>query len=185
VAKQLTHRFGATSAIVLLGISSLAGLLWFNSSSDWISQNGGLASWVQAIGSLLAIGAVSLPVLFERRLQVKHARQSVLASAEMATDLMGKVASRAFDENARFSEWWVPQWHVIDEVMASCPIHDIHSDEALKAFVTIRELYGRMRSWEETSKEAWPMEDGSMHSYVMALCLNASTHLNILKTELS
>jgi hypothetical protein len=103
-----------------------------------------------------ATALVAFPVLFERRLQVRHARRSVMASAQMAIDLMGTVASRAFDETDRFSEWWVPQWHVVDEVMASCPIHDIHSEEALKAFVTIRELYGRMRSWEETSEESWP-----------------------------
>jgi hypothetical protein len=153
-----------------------------NSLAVWVSQNGGLASWVQAIGSLLAIAAVSFPVLFERRLTRKRARQSVLASAQMANDLMALVASRAFEEDAEFSEWWVPQWHVIDEVMASCPIHDIHSDKSLQAFVTIRELYGRMRAWE-TSNDSWPVDD-SMRSYVGVLCMNVSTQLDTLKAEL-
>lgn len=184
MVKRLTRHVGPIGLLAMAGFALLAGLLWLNSSSSWIQNNGGLASWVQAIGSLLAIAAVSLPVLFERRLQVGHARRSVLASAQMATDLMRTVADRAFDENARFSEWWVPQWHVIDEVMASCPIHDIHSDEALKAFLAIRELYGRMRSWEETLEEAWPLEDGAMQSYVGSLCLNASVQMSILKEKL-
>ena len=182
-AGGLTRHFGPIGLLVLVGASLLIGLLWFNGSSTWIERNGGLASWFQAVGSLYAIAAVSFPVLLERRLAVKHARQSVLASAEMASNLMTTVATRAFDENAKFSEWWVPQWRVIDEVMASCPIHDVHSSKALEAFVTIRELYGRMRAWEEEADEAWPMKDGSMMSYVGSLCLNVSRQLEILKSE--
>lgn len=185
LTNRLTRHFSSLGLIGLVGSLLLVGLLWFNNSSEWISQNGGLASWIQAIGSLFAIGAVTFPVLFERRLVTKRARQSVLASAQMASDLMATVASRAFDENATFSEWWVPQWQVIDEVMASCPIHDIHSDKALEAFITIREIFGRMRAWEEKSTESWPMQDGSMHSYVGSLCLNVSRQLEILKVEFS
>lgn len=183
MAKRLARHLRKIG-LTLAGVALLSILLWLNSSSNWIRDNGGLASWIQAIGSLLAIAAVSFAVLFERRLQERHARRSVLESARIATELMGTVASRAFDENAKFSEWWVPQWHVIDDVMASCPIHDIHSAEALKAFVTIRELYGRMRAWDEASEEAWPMEDGSMQSYVGSLCLNASAQMNVLEAEL-
>jgi hypothetical protein len=185
LAKGPTTRLGAIGLFGLVAVLLLIGLVWFNSQSAWIGQNGGLASWVQAVGSLLAIAALALAVLFERQLAEQRARQSVLASAQMANELMATVARRAFDENAVFSEWWVPQWHVIDEVMASCPIHDIHSKEALQAFVTIRELYGRMRAWDEKSNKGWPNEDASMQSYVGSLCLNAARELEILKTEFS
>lgn len=140
-----------------------------------------MASWIQAIGSLLAIAAVSFPVIFERRLTTMRARESVLASAQMANDLMTTVAKRAFDNEAAFSEWWVPQWHVIDEVMASCPIHDIQSPRALQAFVTIRELYGRMRAWDEKDSS----RTASMQSYLGTLCMNVSRQMEILRTELS
>jgi hypothetical protein len=180
---RLNRQFSGISAFILIGALLLVGLAWLNRSSDWIRLNGGLAAWVQAIGSLYAIAAVSFPVFFERRLTVNRARRSVLASAKMANELMATVATRAFDENAAFSEWWVPQWHIIEEVMASCPIHDIQSDKALEAFITIRELYGRMRAWEATN-ESWPV-DGSMMSYVGVLCMNASRQLEILKAEFS
>jgi hypothetical protein len=182
---SLSRRISAIALLVPMGFTLLIGLLWFNNSSAWISRNGGLASWIQAIGSLFAIVAVSFPVFLERSLALKRARQSVLASAQMASDLMTTVASRAFDENAQFSEWWVPQWQVIDEVMASCPIHEVHSAKALEAFVTIRELYGRMRAWDETSNEGWPNADGSMMSYVGTLCLKLSMNLDTLKSEFS
>jgi hypothetical protein len=168
-----------------IGAALLVALLLINNASPWIHDNGGLASWLQAIGSLYAIIAVSFPVLFERRLAMNRARQSVLVSAQMASDLMGTVASRAFDENAVFSEWWVPQWHVIDEVMATCPIHDIQSDAALKAFVTIRELYGRMRAWDEGEDAFGTKLSASMHSYVGSLCMNVSAQLEIVKSEFS
>lgn len=184
-ANRWTPTFSPIGVLILVGASLLIGLLWFNSSSAWISRNGGLASWLQAIGSLYAIFAVSFPVYLERRLELTHARHSVLASAQMASDLMVTVANRAFDENAKFSEWWVPQWQVIDEVMASCPIHDIHSAKALEAFVTIRELYGRMQAWDDTNIEPWPMSDSAMQSYVGSLCLNVSSQLNTLKAEFS
>lgn len=181
---HMNPRFSSLAVLALLAAGLLAGLVWFNNSSVWIKDTGGLASWLQAIVSICAIAAIALPVLFERQLAVRRARQSVLGCADMATRLMTTVASRAFDENAAFSEWWVPQWHVIDEVMASCPIHDIHSTKALEAFITIRELFGRMRSWDEATNEGWPIQDGSMQSYVGSLCLNASIQLDILKAEM-
>jgi uncharacterized membrane protein len=177
---RVRRQVSAVRIAVLAGFALLALLLWFNSYSGWISQNGGLASWVQAIGSLYAIAAVSFPVFVERGLALERARQSMLASARMACDLMSTVALRAFDETAKFSEWWVPQWRVIDEVMASCPIHEIQSAEALEAFVTIRELYGRMRSWDETSTGDWPLNEGSMQSYVTSLCMSAKAQLDRL-----
>lgn len=185
VRRRLGRVFSPLLLLATIGISALAGLLWFNGTSDWIKQNGGLASWLQALGSLYAIVAVSFPVFLERRHAGMRARQSVLASAQMACDLMTTVASRAFDEKAQFSEWWVPQWQVIDEVMASCPIHEIHSAKALEAFVTIRELFGRMRAWDESLNEGWPVNDSSMMSYVGALCMNASMQLEALKSEFS
>lgn len=177
------NRIGIVKLLVFVGVLILVGLLWFNNSSNWIRENGGLAGWLQTVGSLYAIVAVSIPVFLERNLAVERARRSVLASAEMACGLMRLVASRAFDETAQFSEWWVPQWEVIDEVMASCPIHEIHSAEALEAFITIRELYGRMRSWDESSDEPWPREQGPMMGYVGTLCMNASTQLESLRSE--
>lgn len=183
ILRAMVRRVSVIGVLVLGGVSLLIGLLWFNNSSVWINKNGGLASWLQAIGSLYAIFTISLPVFLDRSLAMKRARQSAMAAAQMASDLMATVASRAFDENAQFSEWWVPQWHVVDEVMAFCSIHEIHSAKALQAFVTIPELFGRMRAWDEMSDEGWPVKDGSMISYVGTLCMNPSMHLETLKSE--
>jgi hypothetical protein len=183
VRRRLGRIFSPLLLLATFGISALAGLLWFNGTSDWIKQNGGLASWLQSLGSLYAIVAVSFPVFLQRRHARMHARQSMLTSAQMACDLMTTVASRAFDKKAQFSEWWVPQWQVIDEVMASCRIHDSHSAKALEAFVTIRELFGRMRAWDDSLNEGWPVNDGTMMSYVDTLCMNASMQLGALKSE--
>jgi hypothetical protein len=183
---KVTKAIPPTFLIFSGGIILLVVLIAFNSSSTWIQKNGGLASWVQAVGSLVAIIAISLPVLLERRLSVKRARSTVLASAKMAVGLMTTVANRAFDSDARFSEWWVPQWHIIDEVMASCPIHEIDSPIGLEAFVTIRELYGRMKAWDEDSDEGWPRSgDGGIQSYVGNLCMNASHNLTQIEAEFS
>ena len=160
----------AMNMVVGLGVATLLVLLWANAYTDWIKQNGGLASWIQALGSLYAIVAVSLPVFLERQLAVKRARRTVAAAAGLATDLMNTVAQRSFDETASFSEWWVPQWHVIEEVCASCPVHEMDCPTAMEAFVTIRELYGRLRAWAETGADTEP----PMQSYVGNLCLNAN-----------
>lgn len=168
--------------LIAVGLALLASVLIFNSYSAWIAKNGGLASWLQAVGSLYAIVAVSFPVFLERRATTSKARRSVLMSAQMACELMNTVASRAFESEARFSEWWVPQWHIIDDVMASCPVHELDSAEALNAFVTIRELYGRMRSWDETSSDPWPRNDDNMMSYVGVLCMNARSQLDRLQS---
>lgn len=182
--KEVAKRATPTFLIFSGGIISLVLLLAFNSSTTWIQKNGGLASWVQTVGSLVAIIAISLPVLLERKLSVKRARSTVLVSAKMAVRLMTTVANRAFDKEAIFSEWWVPQWHIIDEVMASCPIHEIDSPIGLEAFVTIRELFGRMRAWDEDSEEGWPrLGDGGVQSYVGGLCLNASNNLEQIEAE--
>jgi len=175
-----THVHKPTKWLIASGIFLLCALLIFNGTSSWIRDNGGLASWLQAIGSLYAIIAVSFPVFLERGLSMQRARATTLASAQMACDLMAEVADFAFNPDAAFSEWWVPQWHVIDEVMASCPIHEIGSSEALRAFVTIRELYGRMRAWDEANSDPWPLE-GGMQSYVGVLMMNASMQLDCLR----
>lgn len=153
-----------------LGLITLVLLLSANAYTDWIRDNGGLASWIQAFGSLYAILAVALPVLLERQLATKRARQSVATAAGLAINLMNTVAERAIDETATFSEWWVPQWHVIDEICAGCPVHEVDAPRALEAFVTIRELYGRLRAWDEAGAET----DPSMQSYIMTLCMNAN-----------
>jgi hypothetical protein len=156
-------------------------LLIFNSNSNWIKNNGGLASWLQAIGSLYAIVAIYVPVFLERNLSIERARISTLSSAKMAVDLMDSVTRFAFSSDDSYSEYWIPQWHVIDEVMASCPIHEINSEAGLNAFVTIRELYGRMRAWEEDSEKPWPVNDVTMQTYVGNLYMNAKMQYDILK----
>lgn len=177
-------RFHSVQVLAVVGGLLLLALITFNATSSWIGKNGGLASWLQAIGSLYAIVAVSVPVWLQRRITVDGARDSVLTSARLATDLMSTVGVRAFDPDARFSEWYVPQWDVIGEIIASAPIHDIQSPRALEAFVTIREVYNRMRSWDEQCEEAWPRTDGVMMGFVGSLCSNASAQMKILEAEL-
>lgn len=172
----------STKILIVASLGLLTALLCANAMSDWVRQNGGLASWLQALGSLYAIVAISFPVFLERSLSVQRARATTLASTQMACDLMTMVAERAFDTEAAFSEWWVPQWHVIDEIMASCPIHEVGSPEALEAFVTIREIYGRMRKWAETTSDPWPLNPKTgMQAYVGILTMNASMQLDHLR----
>lgn len=160
-----------------VGIAVLIGLLWFNQQSRWIEHNGGLAAWLQALGSLYAIVAVSFPVFLQRNFARDDARRSVLTAAQLAIDLMNEVTSNAFDEDAHFSEWWVPQWHVIEEVCSGCPVHEIASPDGLVAFVGIRELFGRMRGWDEGGSD----RDSSMESYVRVLCMNANDRMRALR----
>lgn len=166
-----------------IGLTLLAALLLANSQSGWVARNGGLASWMQALGSLYAIVAVSYPVMLERQFARQRARRTVLSSAELACGLMSTVADRAYNPDAAFSEWWVPQWHVIEEVLASAPIHDMDAPGALEAFVNIRELYGRMRRWEEG--EGGQQADDSMQGYVMVLCMNADMSLRTIRAALT
>lgn len=183
ISRNVRGLAGIATLLIGLGILFLLTLLVANARSDWIAKNGGLASWIQALGSIYAIVAVSYPVMLERRFARDRARKTVLSSAAMAHGLMITVAENAYDPEARFSEWWVPQWQVIEEVLASAPIHDIASPVALEAFVTLRELYGRARGWEES--EGGQPQDDSMQSYVYVLCSNAGMAMGRLRDELS
>ncbi|MBB4101029.1 hypothetical protein [Sphingomonas kyeonggiensis] len=181
--KNLSH---PTTLLAGGGVLLLAAILIINANSPWFRDNGGLAGWLQTIGSLYAIAAISVPVLLERRLATTRARQSLLASAELAYDLMSYVARIAFDRDARFSEWYVPQWQVIDEVLQAAPVHEIDSPGGMRAFVSIRELYGRMRAWDETNEESWPRSaEGGTLSYVGNLVMNAGRHLEDLRGQVA
>lgn len=176
---------GAGFFFILLGILAIIGTVVANQQTDWIRTNGGLASWLQAIVSVLAMFAVAYPVALQRKIERDRARNSIISTAEMASDLMSQVVERAFEVDLSGSEWWVPQWNVIEEVLASCPIHNIESPEALESFITIRELYGRMRKWFDQTDEPWPL-DPERHNqgYVGNLAMNAQLNLEILKNSL-
>lgn len=164
--------------LVLVAIGGLIGWTWV--TSTWVP------AWLQAFGSLFALLAVSLPFFLLHEQSTRNARSSVLKSAEMACSLMSDVLERAFDSDASYSEWWVPQWHVLGEIMATCPVHSMERPEAIEPFVTIRELFGRMKAWDEGNKEPWPIEPYSdMHSYVGNLVMNATDNLNKLRQALS
>lgn len=166
--------------LVVAGIGLLAALLIFNAQSPWIGSNGGIAAWLQAIGSIYAVVAVSFPVLLERSQTVTRARESLLVAANLACGLMKEVQENAFDADSAFSEWWVPQWDVIGETLASAPVHDIRSPAGLGAFLTIRELYGRMRAWDAKATP-WPIKNKTERQVMGNLCLNASKQYDALR----
>lgn len=90
----MSRRISGQLAFAAVGVTILAALIAFNAETDWIQRNGGLTSWLQALGSLFAIAAVTMPVLLVRGLEELRARQTILTSAQMALDLMQLVTNR-------------------------------------------------------------------------------------------
>lgn len=135
-----------------------------------------MAAWVQAIGTIAAILLVTFPVIVEHRMQRRRSRQLVLAAAEMAYGTMSAVADRNINPNYVGSEWWVPQWDILDKALADCPIHETGSAEALEAFVFFRECFARAKGFDD----AGPSAGG----FVISVTMNAGSALEDLRRAL-
>ncbi|MGV9008898.1 hypothetical protein [Brevundimonas sp.] len=136
-----------------------------------------IAAWVQAVGSIAAIVLVSLPVLLQHSLEVRQAKAVTLATAEAAWSIMQSVADRYINSGDGTSEWWVPQWSIMNDALAQCPIHRVGSAEATRAFIQFREHFYRAEAFSEPSDEG-------LGGFVGFIMLNAGTELTALKKAL-
>lgn len=135
-----------------------------------------MAAWVQSIGTIAAILLVTLPVVVEHRLERRRSRQLVLAAAEMAYGTMAAVADRNVNPDYVGSEWWVPQWDILDRALADCPIHETGCAEALEAFVFFQECFARAKGFDD----AGPGAGG----FVISVTMNAGSALEDLRKAL-
>lgn len=135
-----------------------------------------MAAWVQAIGTIAAILLVTFPVIVEHRMQRRRSRQLVLAAAEMAYGTMSSVADRNINPEYVGSEWWVPQWDILDRALADCPIHETGSAEALEAFVFFQECFARAKGFDDAGTGA--------NGFIISVTMNAGTALEDLRKAL-
>jgi hypothetical protein len=135
-----------------------------------------MAAWVQAIGTIAAILLVTFPVIIEHRMQRRRSRQLVLAAAEMAYRTMSSVADRNINTEYVGSEWWVPQWDILDKALADCPIHETGSAEALEAFVFFQECFARAKGFDDAGPGA--------NGFIISVTMNAGTALEDLRKAL-
>lgn len=166
-----TIAFGAVLASAWLG--------WIGHTCGWTSDT--MASWVQALGSIAAILLVTLPVVLAQRIARNRGREVVLASCEMAFGVMSEVADRYIDPGYVGSEWWVPQWDILRQTLADCPIHDTGSGDALRAFVSFQELFSRAEAFADPPLEAG---DGPLNGLVGFIMTNAAYQLDLLRKAL-
>lgn len=137
-----------------------------------------VAAWVQAVGSIAAIVIVTLPVLLQHSIAIRQARDVTLATVEDAYATMGATADRCLNPDESYSEWWVPQWDVLSEVLAQCPIHSVGSAEATKSFIQFRELFHRAGGFDPSAPDTCP---GGLVLFVMT---NASREMEVLRASL-
>lgn len=174
---MLTKVEWAILAALLAGAGAL--LAWIGKAQGWSSD--AMASWVQAVGTIGAVLLVALPVLVQHRLDRRHSRAVVLAATEMAYAVMKEVADRYLNPNYVGSEWWVPQWDVLQKTLADCPIQQTGSADALMAFVEFQQIFARASAFDEPPANA---KAGTLDSMVVALMSNADLQLNELRRTL-
>lgn len=162
--------------LVAYGVAIIASIVAILAVTMGKGSNASLvASWVQAIGSIAAIVLVTMPVFVQQSLAVKRAKDVTLATVETAWGIMGAVAERYTNPEVSTSEWWVPQFDILKQTLASCPIHDVGSAEATRAFVYFRELFQRSEAFSD------PEEDMPLIGLVGFIMTNASTEVETLK----
>lgn len=134
-----------------------------------------LAAWVQALGSVAAIIVVSLPVLIQRSIDLQQAKAATLATVNSAYDVMRTMADSYLGQGKERSEWYVPQFDVIEAMLSRCPIEKVGSTEATTAFIHFRELFSRSSAFEE------PQEGQPLGSFVIYIMSNASREIETLR----
>jgi hypothetical protein len=142
------------------------------------ASSSNVAAWVQAIGSIAAIVLVSLPVLLQHSLEVRQAKAVTLATVESAWSIMQSIADRYVNPGDHPSEWWVPQWRIMEEALAQCPIQRVGSSEATGAFIHFRELFHRAEVFSE------PDENAPLAGFIGFIMSNAGRELATLQRAL-
>lgn len=132
-----------TVALLAIGLAAVSVM-----TGRW-RQGADIAAWVQAIGSIAAILVVTLPVYLQETLARQRARKVTLVTVKAAWGVMMGVAKRYTDPEHRTSEWWVPQWRILDDSLARCPIYETGSAEAVSAFIQFREYFARTIAFED------------------------------------
>lgn len=112
-----------------------------------------IPAWVQAIGSIVAIVAVTVPIYLQQTLARRRAKAVTLATVNAAFGTMSSVADRYVNNDYATSEWWVPQWPIFEQALAQCPIHDVGSAEALAAFLAFREYFSRATAFGDDPRD--------------------------------
>ncbi len=141
------------------------------------------ASWVQAFGSIAAIVVVTLPVLLQKSIEKREARQATLSTVRRAFGTMDAVAKRYLDPEYGISEWWVPQWDILEAALAQCPVYQCGSPEAVADFLDFRELFRRADAIN-TADDAGT-ENPSLRSFIVTIMSNASMSVDRINKALS
>lgn len=169
-----------TAYLVAL-LAMATGLVAVMTANDANSET--TASWVQAFGSIAAIIVVTMPVLLQKSIEKREARQVTLSTVRRAFGTMEAVAKRYLDPEYRTSEWWVPQWDILENALAQCPIYQCGSPEAVADFLDFRELFRRadaINSAEDTGSDN-PM----LGSFTMSIISNAASSVDRLNNALA
>lgn len=161
-------------AVASLALVGIAILVWIALKHGADSE--AMAAWVQAVGTIAAILLVTLPLIVQRRWERTQSRQICLAAATMAYGTMSAVADRNVNPKYVGSEWWIPQWDILDKALAECPIHQTGSADALVAFVSFQELFARAKSFDDQTAAA--------HGFIISVTMNASSALEDLRKAL-
>lgn len=167
-------REGVAYAVALLSIGVAGLTLAVSRGLDAQSA----AAWVQAVGSVAAIFIVTLPVILQNRMEIRRARVSTLANAETAYATMGATATLCLNTPDSLPEWWVPQWDVIAEALATSPIQSVDSPEAARAFIALRESCQRVSGID-------PSDDSTYAPGLVVYLMNdAATQIETLRRAL-
>jgi len=133
------------------------------------SQSAAIASWVQAIGSIVAIGAGFGALLLQHYLERRQARHQVrqlrfeaISLIETAADLAERTAHQLdvawASREQRVAAQWFPKilrepLETVDQQMAAFPIHTLADVNFIKAWPNARMLVLRVLA-ETKRKEA-------------------------------
>jgi hypothetical protein len=141
------------------------------------------ASWVQAFGSIAAIVVVTLPMLLQKSIERHEARQVTLGTVHSAYSTMEAVAKRYLDPEYHTSEWWVPQWDILESALAQCPIYQCGSPKAVAEFLNFRQLFRRAN--EINAADNAGGESAALESFTITIMTNASMSVDRLRKALS
>lgn len=169
-------RIRETIAYLVAVVALIVAVLAVTTGKGVNSQN--VAAWVQAVGSITAIVIVTLPVLLQHSLTLRQAKAVTLATVEEAYATMSLTAERCLNPTESSSEWWVPQWQIMDHALAQCPIQAVGSAEATRAFIEFRELFHRAGTFDPSDEHSCP---SGLVGFIMS---NASREVETLKRVL-
>lgn len=161
---------------IAYGVAIIASIVAILAVTIGKGSNASLvAAWVQAVGSIAAIVLVTMPVFLQQSLAVRRAKDVTLAAVDTAWSVMQAVADRYANPEKPMSEWWVPQFDILNQTLAASPIHEVGSAEATRAFIHFRELFQRSEGFAEP-------EDGSpLMGFVGFIMTNADTEVAALR----